>query len=332
MKHRSIALVIAYVVGLALVALLRKPLLILFAGVLFALVLRALATLLHRLTKLPYGVSVAAVLLLLGGAMAGFAVVFGPAFATQLGALAEELPQAITHATEVVRKAPLAKAIAPDAPATQVKSLAANALLAASTLLEAGGALAVVFFVGVYGAAKPHDYAKAMIAVLPSRYRDRAPAVIDDVTAALTRWLLGRLAAMGFVGVSCSIAFHFLGVPLALALGVFAGLLTFVEYVGAIISAIPPLLLALTHGPGTAVGVLIVYSVLHVVEGYVLTPLLARASVRLPPAITLSGQVLLAALVGTLGLTFATPLLVVGVSGVRAWRRVRAENAPSNDG
>lgn len=63
------------------------------------------------------------------------------------------------------------------------------------------------------------------------------------------------------------------------------------------------------------------YTVLHIIEGYVLTPLLARTSVRIQPATTLAAQFLLAALVGVLGLTFATPLLVIAVTTARAMRK-----------
>ncbi len=137
----------------------------------------------------------------------------------------------------------------------------------------------------------------------------------------MTRWLLGRLVAMLFVGVTTSLAFHFLRVPLAPLLGVLAGLLTFVEYAGAIASAIPPVILAFGQGLGAVFGVIVVYTILHVIEGYVLTPLLARASVRLPPAVSLGTQALIGVLAGPLGLTFATPLLVVGVSSVQSWRQ-----------
>jgi predicted PurR-regulated permease PerM len=118
------------------------------------------------------------------------------------------------------------------------------------------------------------------------------------------------MVAMAFVGVTCAVAFALLDVPFAFTLGLFAGLLTFIEYVGAIISAVPPFLLAFTVSPATALAVLGVYTVVHVIEGYVLTPLLARIAVRFPPAITLAGQILMATLVGPLGLTFSTPVLV----------------------
>ena len=65
---------------------------------------------------------------------------------------------------------------------------------------------------------------------------------------------------------------------------------------------------------------LALYTGLHLVEGYLLSPLLTRASVRIPPAMALSSQVLLGTLTGPLGLTFATPLLVTVISTVRAFR------------
>lgn len=58
---------------------------------------------------------------------------------------------------------------------------------------------------------------------------------------------------------------------------------TFIEYAGAVISAVPPVLLGFSQSSSVGLAVLIAYVVLHVVEGYVITPLLARASVHLPP-------------------------------------------------
>jgi len=81
------------------------------------------------------------------------------------------------------------------------------------------------------------------------------------------------------------------------------------------------------RAPVTGLAVLLVYTILHIVEGYVLTPLLTRATVRLPPAFTLATQVILASLVGVIGITFSTPLLVTVVSMAKAWRN-RAKALP----
>jgi predicted PurR-regulated permease PerM len=313
-------LAVLSIVGVVLLAVLAKPLLVLFGGVLFALFLRSAAMAAARVSKLPYLGCLAAIVVAMVTLAGVAAVVLGPSVRDQLSDLAIQLPQAAREALDRFRHQPLGRAIAPDA-AAGAATIASGAAIAVGTLIEVAGALAVIFFVGVYGAARPSDYKNALLAVVPEPHRERVRTAAFQASIDLTRWLLGRFVAMTFVGVTCAIAFALLRVPLALTLGVIAGLLAFVEYVGAIISAVPPVLLAFTRSPETALAVLVVYTVLHVIEGYVLTPLLARAAVRFPPALTLAGQILLASLVGPLGLTFSTPIFVVAVAVVRAWRR-----------
>jgi predicted PurR-regulated permease PerM len=99
---------------------------------------------------------------------------------------------------------------------------------------------------------------------------------------------------------------------MAWALGALAGLLTFVEYLGAFVSAAPAMLVAFTRGPTHALWVAVLFTVAHILEGYVLTPLLVRTTVRFPPAYTLAAQAVLGSIYGVPGLTFATPILIVG--------------------
>jgi predicted PurR-regulated permease PerM len=107
------------------------------------------------------------------------------------------------------------------------------------------------------------------------------------------------------------------GIPLPIPLGILAGLLTFVEYLGAVVSAVPALLVALAQNPTDAVWVLLVFTIAHLVEGYLLTPLITQGTVRFPPAFTLGFQLLFGALFGVVGLTFATPMAVIGTVIIR---------------
>jgi predicted PurR-regulated permease PerM len=136
---------------------------------------------------------------------------------------------------------------------------------------------------------------------------------------------------MAFVGLFTGIGLELLRVPGALGLGIVAGVLTFVEYLGAVVSAIPAVFIAFTIGWTETVWVILVYLVVHIVEGYVLTPLIARAAVRIPPAYTLAGQIALGGLFGVLGLTFATPLAVVVVVLVNARRSADARSNRATD-
>jgi predicted PurR-regulated permease PerM len=201
--------------------------------------------------------------------------------------------------------APAAKGFAPPLPSS-------TALVeGAGGLLEALGVCAIVFFLGLYGAAAPDAYTRVVLALVPPERREQWAAMLTEMKTSLTRWLFGRAVAMLTVGVLVALGLFLMKVPLAGTLGVLAGLLTFVEYVGAVVSAVPALLLAISRGPGIVVGVAVLFTVAHVIEGYILTPLLVRSTVRIPPGYTLSAQLLLGSIFGAAGLTFATPVTIL---------------------
>jgi predicted PurR-regulated permease PerM len=265
--------------------------------------------------------------LLLGFAAVTAALIFAvPRLSEQLGALSREAPKLLDRGREFLQRSALTRHLLPAAspqPAAggaHPGELVNAAVGAIGGSLELLGGVAIVFFIGVYGAAQPEVYQRALLAVAPEQYRERLEKALSCARHDLARWMVGRLIAMLFVGVTSGVMFALLHVPAAFLLGVFAGLLTFVEYAGALISALPPIALAASQGPGRALAVLVLFVVLHVIEGYVLTPLLARASVHFPPALALAAQVLFGVLLGPLGLTFSTPLLVLIVSGAKGWR------------
>lgn len=124
-------------------------------------------------------------------------------------------------------------------------------------------------------------------------------------------WLLGRIWASLFVGVLTVIGLLLLDMPLAFTLGLLV--LNFIPNIGPILSGVPAVLLALLKSPTLAIYVIVLYVVIQSVESYLVTPLIQRRVVSLPPALTLTAQLLLASLLGFLGLFLATPLTVVAM-------------------
>jgi len=99
-----------------------------------------------------------------------------------------------------------------------------------------------------------------------------------------------------------------LGMPLALTLGLLAGVLNFIPNFGPLIAAIPAVLVAFLQSPQQALYVGLLYVLLQMIDGYVLTPLVDRRSVELPPVLTIAAQILLGVIYGFLGLLIASPL------------------------
>jgi predicted PurR-regulated permease PerM len=120
--------------------------------------------------------------------------------------------------------------------------------------------------------------------------------------------MLGQLIDMAVVGVLSTLGLALLGIPLPLALGVLAGLFTFVPYLGAVLAGIPAVIVASTVGPAAILWVVLLYTGCHVVDGYLVSPLVSRRTVRLPPAVTVLSMAVLGELYGFLGVLIATPL------------------------
>ena len=175
------------------------------------------------------------------------------------------------------------------------------------------GNVVIVLFLGLFLAAEPRLYRDGAIRLFPRARRDRVGKVLDEAGEKMKWWLVGRFITMVIVAVTTAVGLKLIGVPLALVLGLIAGLLNFVPYVGPLVAAVPAVLLAASTDMRQAGLVVLLFVVIQTVEGYVLTPLIDRRMVSEPPALSLGSQLVLGMLAGTLGVMFASPLTVVGL-------------------
>ena len=171
--------------------------------------------------------------------------------------------------------------------------------------------LLVAVFVPLYLTANPEPVVAWTVRLLPPAQRSRAWVILSKARRGLLNWLKGRLLSMAIVGILWTGALYVIGIPGALFLGILAGLLEFVPYVGPVVSAIPPLLLALAGDPLDALWVLLSYLVIQQVEGYLLTPLIEGRVASLHPAIVIVAVTVAGAAFGFLGVVLAVPTVVV---------------------
>ncbi len=178
-----------------------------------------------------------------------------------------------------------------------------------SSTVSALAGIIVLIFVSIFVASEPDLYHRGLMHLFPHRSRAKAGEVLTATATTLRRWLLMQLLAMLAIGVVTTAALLVLGVKGALALGIIAGLLEFIPYVGPILSAVPAVGMALVDGPDKALYVVIAYIVIQQLEGVVLQPLLMKEGLELPPVMTILGQALFSIVFGFLGLLLAVPLL-----------------------
>lgn len=299
------AIWLGLVVLLFLVWRLRSALLLIFAAYLVSLLLRLLATLLARLTRLPRSGALAlAVLLVLGVALASLWLC-GANLIGQLDNVLMRAREGYAQLEAFLQKNGF------DLSAVK-KSIASvgTARTMLSFFLDGAEVTVILVIMAIYFAAEPELYHRGITRFFPKSLRGKALEAIDEVGSWLELWMLGQLSLMAIVGLGSYIALLLLGVSNAGALALIAGLTEAVPYLGPFIGAVPALLVALTQNQMLAVWTAAAYLVLHVIEGYVLGPILQWRFARVPPAVILSGIFACQLIFGFGGLVLAAPLTV----------------------
>ncbi len=288
-----------------------------FAGVLLAVFLRGLTDTLSERTRLPPVVSLIVVLLLLIALVAGLVWLTASRLEGQFEALPDQMDEAIRRLRHWLQDTTWARRVlseTPDAGERITEEVTLKGVGGfASTTFKAIASPILVIFVGLYLSYDPELYIRGLVKLLPVAYRPRARELIARMGYTLRRWLLARLVSMAVVGVMTGVGLWLLGIPLALVLGLLAGVLSFMPYIGTVLSLVPAVLIAVLQGPGSVASVLVLYLVVQTIEGKLITPLLEWGVVAIPPALTLVVQLVLGMLAGFLGLLLATPLLATAI-------------------
>jgi predicted PurR-regulated permease PerM len=169
----------------------------------------------------------------------------------------------------------------------------------------------VVVCLGLFFAGAPAAYREGALILVPPAVRSRVRMVMDEMGQVMRNWLLGQLLRSAIVGILLGISFHLLAVPGALLLGLQAGAANFIPYLGPLIAAFPVALVAMPLGLPTLAWVLIIYTTIQTVEGFVIAPLIQKGSVDVAPAWTLFAIVIFGAMFGALGVALAAPALAL---------------------
>ena len=289
-------------------------LMLVFAGVLVSILLRGFSRLLRRKTGIGRGPSLAIVTLALVALAAAGAWLITGRIGSQMGELWRKLPLAVENLLRYVGQFEWVRRAIDSLPslgellARRSGNVISRLTGVASTTLGAVINILVIAITGLYLALQPDLYSRGIKHLLPFRYRERAGEVMSAIDNSLWRWLGGRLGLMLINGGATAVGLWLLGVPLALTLGLLAGLLNFIPNFGPLIAAIPAMLIGLLQSPQQALYVALLYLAVQMVDGYVLTPLVERRSVELPPVLTITAQLLLGSAFGLIGVMLATPL------------------------
>jgi len=289
-----------------------------FFAVLIAVILRALTNWVSRHTRLPAPLALILVILVLGTAIGGLGYRIAPKLIDQGQALFSNISGQVealqsSHGPAWLQSM-LHRISSPATLDSHIETSTRKVIALTAHGLVTMGVLLVSAF---YFALDPGTYLSGFVQLFPPSYRARLVGILQMTGKTLLLWSLGQFIEMGVVGTLVIPGLYLLHVPLALALGVLAALLTFVPYLGPIAAAIPALMMGFSVRWQTGLWVLGIFLCCHVVDAYVVGPFVQKRTVRLPPALTVLSMTVLGSLFGPLGIVIGAPVTAVLLVVVR---------------
>ena len=312
---------------------------LIFAGMLLGVALNAMTGLLGRVVPLPQPVRLVIVCLALAAMLSGIVFLGGTTIAQQATILSNTMKSQLvnvkafleSHGVDTsffdINSFTAAPSTSPEtqAPATS----APHNLPSASTIASSGGAILgqtfkvllgtvsavgnffIVLFLGLAFAVQPSVYRNGLLFMAPAKHRERATLIIDRIGYTLERWLIAQIITMAAVFLVTWIGLAVIGIPSSFILGIQAGLLAFIPTVGAILGGLIVVLASLATGWFAGISAFILFLGVHALESYLLTPIIQRQALDIPPATLFAFQILLGVVFGIWGLALALPLMAI---------------------
>lgn len=327
---RNVVATILIALGLVFVWEIRGTLMLTFAAVVLVILFTMPVRLLVRRFAMNRIVAIIV-------SVAGFFIVLGligiPILRTifvQYGVLAEQVQLGLEQAREtitveaIVTEYPFladflqgeGNNLLPDELIDQVVTQVTDAVgrLGGSVLPVVGGvansilSALIIFFLSMYLLAEPELYVNGIIKLTPVWYRERMSVILLRLDTTLRAWLSVTGVSMVVVALLTGLGLAVIGIDEWVALGVLAGVLSFVPNFGPVVALIPSVAVALVQVPHNVVWTAVIIYGVSFFQSQVVSPVLASERMNMPAILILLGQIIFGFFFGFLGLMLAVPL------------------------
>lgn len=162
---------------------------------------------------------------------------------------------------------------------------------------------------GLYLLIDLNRFKQTAVELTPQKYREEVAYVGGEVGGALGSFVRGQLLVAVIVGIVSSFGMWFIDLPFWLIIGILAGLLNLVPFLGPIVGGALAALVALLNGdPWQAVWAVVIMTLIQQVDNHVITPMIQRTRVNLSPLVIVLALIIGGSVAGLLGVLVAVPL------------------------
>ncbi len=292
-------------------------LVLLFLGILLAESIRPIANKLQT-WKIPRGVAVMIVYLLLALVLTGLGLILIPPLVVQVRELDDITVRITDWAQDAVPR--LNQALVAYGVEDEVRELGTTVT---SSITQLIGTLAAVPFqvfgflfgivsvlvIGFFWMSATDRFNHSVIALLPPRRAEAVRSIAAELSQRAGGWVRGQVILMVFIGTVTFVGLFVLGVPYPLALATWASLMEIIPIIGPFLGAIPAILVAFTISPWIALATAILFVIVQQLENNILVPKVMERAVGLHPILVMVGVLAGGVLYGILGIVIAVPLM-----------------------
>lgn len=308
---QTVAIVALLVIAILVARVAFNVLLMILAGSLIAVYFHGLGDLIERKTKLSRRISMIISVcgsFIILGTLLWF---MGTKLQDQIAVLSDSLPNTITSARVKMDETQTGRKVLTYLSGDNSEKLFSTAQQFFSTSFGVLGNLYVIILLSIFFTANPNIYKDGIILLVPQKNKPLARTAIDRISTVLKGWLKGTMLSMVLITLLIAVGLTVMGIPGAMVLAMLTGILKLIPNFGSMAAMIPGVLLALTVSTKTAVIVSLIYVISQTIVSNIVTPLIQKRMINLPPALTIISQVIMGTLSGALGIILAVPLLAI---------------------
>jgi predicted PurR-regulated permease PerM len=299
-------------VFLYLFRILFSVLLLVLAGALIALYFYGVAGIFQRKIRCSSKAAIILSIIINILLVAGIIWFVGATIQVQISELSQTLPSTLETVKEYIGSSAIGRSLLQQFNATgdSTKTLdILNRFFSSSFGVLSD--LYIIFLLAIFFIASPSVYKKGMVKLLPPKAKEKGAKIIDKINTVLKGWLKVQLIGMAFIGVATGIGLMIVGIPMVLTLALLAAIFNFIPNFGMLLALVPAVLIGLTHGIGTALIIICIYTFIQFIQNAIQQPLIQTKMINIPPALSITSQIALGLLAGFWGILLATPVLII---------------------